>query len=82
MRCSDTSLMLALILLHPPTFLLADCVHGITDRALKLISAPKFPPSKMFSSRPSEQGIISTSIAYLPKDKLPADQEIPSLQLS
>jgi hypothetical protein len=38
--------MLALILMHPPAFLLSDCVHDIASRALKLISALKFPPSK------------------------------------
>jgi hypothetical protein len=38
--------MLALILMHPSAFLLADCVHGIAGRALKLIYALKFPPSE------------------------------------
>jgi hypothetical protein len=35
-----------LILAHPIAFLLADCALGIADRALKLISALKFPPSE------------------------------------
>jgi hypothetical protein len=41
-----------------------------------------FHHRKMLPSWPCEQGIISTSVAYLPKDKLPVDQEISSLQLS
>jgi hypothetical protein len=69
--------------MYPTAFLLVNQVHGISDHALKLISASKFPPSDSFPSLPCKEGIISTSVACLPKDKLHAEQEIPSLlQLS
>jgi hypothetical protein len=67
--------MLALI---PCTLrlLLADCVHGIAYHALKLICSLSFDQQKMFPSQPCEQGIISTYVACLLKDKLRANQEI------
>jgi hypothetical protein len=68
MQCSSTSWLVALILLHPPTFLFSDCAHGIVGRAPKLISTHSSCPRKMFPSWPCEQGIISFSMACLPKD--------------
>jgi hypothetical protein len=62
--------------------LLAKQVDDISDHALKLISTLKISPSKDVPSQPCEQGIMYTPMACQPKDKLPVDQEIPSLQLS
>jgi hypothetical protein len=45
-QCSDTSWLLALILMRPFVVLLAIWVHDIADHALKLISAPNLPPSE------------------------------------
>jgi hypothetical protein len=67
--------------MHPPTFLLAGCVHGIVGHALKLISEAS-TIERCSPSRPYEHDIISTSMACLPRNKLPADQEIHLLQLS
>jgi hypothetical protein len=44
--CSDTSWLLVHIPMHPPAFLLVNCAYGIASHALKLISAPTFPPSE------------------------------------
>jgi hypothetical protein len=57
----------------PPVVLLSDCVHGTSDHALKSVSNPKLPPSEDVPTRPCEQGIISTFMAYLSKDKLLMD---------
>jgi hypothetical protein len=65
--------------MHPPAFLLSDCVHGISDHTLKSISDPKFPPSKDVPARPCERGIISAFVVCLLKDKLLVYPEIPSV---
>jgi hypothetical protein len=44
--CAGMSWMLALILMYPLALLLANCVHGIADHALKLIFVSNFPPTE------------------------------------
>jgi hypothetical protein len=75
--CPAMSWMLVLILRYPPAFLLVDCVHGISDHALKLISALKFPRHRKtsFLDLKFEQG-GSRLLSWLvyQKDTIPSRQ--------